>query len=238
MILSLVKIVFAILYSGLMAALEILVIPFHRTGKLFHALARVHARGILIGCGVKVKVEGLEKVDFTKSAIYVANHASYFDIPAVVAGIPAEIRIVYKKELERIPIFGWGLKYGKTYIGIDRGRGQDAVQSLEQAAIRIRNGASVIMFAEGTRTSDGNLQPFKRGPFFLAVKAGVPVVPVTIRGSYQVLPRHSLRIRPGTITLTLSEPIEVPQSNGKDSEFILRDKVHEVIEKNLRQSRI
>jgi 1-acyl-sn-glycerol-3-phosphate acyltransferase len=235
MILSLLKILFAILNTAFVATLELIITPFHRTGKLFHTLARFWAYGTLKVCGVRVIVEGKENVDFSRSYIYVSNHASQFDIPAVVAAIPDQIRIVYKKELEKIPIFGWGLKYGKTYIGIDRGRGQDAIQSLEKAASRIRNGASVLLFGEGTRTPDGKLQQFKRGPFNLAMRAGVPIVPVAINGSYKILPKHSFRIRPGTITLVLSSPIKPPVNEGKEAELKLRDEVRAAIERNLKE---
>ncbi len=237
MIVSIFKIILIVLYTILISTMELLITPFLRTGNLYHALAKLHARGVLAMSGVKLEVEGLDHVEFSRGYIYVSNHASYFDIPAVIAGIPDQIRIVYKKELEKIPIFGWGLKYGKTYIGIDRGKGQDAVQSLDDAAEKIRNGASVILFAEGTRTPDGNLQPFKRGPFNLAVKAQAPVVPVAIHGSRAVLPKDSWRIRPGTIKLILSEPIDPPKPNGKESEFGLRDQVHEIIQNNLRDRR-
>ena len=230
MIVSVLRIVCAIFLSAFVASLELLFIPFHRTGHLFHSLARFHARSILAVCGVHVVVDGLALVDFSRSYIYVANHASMFDIPAVIAAIPDQIRIVYKKELEKIPIFGWGLKYGKTYISIDRGKGPDAIRSLDEAAEKIRRGASVLLFAEGTRTSDGKLQPFKRGAFNLAVKAGVPVVPLTINGSYKILKKGSLRITPGTITLVLARPIEPPASNGKNTEFQLRDQVHDIIQ--------
>jgi 1-acyl-sn-glycerol-3-phosphate acyltransferase len=235
MILSLLKILFAILNTAFVATLELIITPFHRTGKLFHTLARFWAYGTLKVCGVRVIVEGKENVDFSRSYIYVSNHASQFDIPAVVAAIPDQIRIVYKKELEKIPIFGWGLKYGKTYIGIDRGRGQDAIQSLEKAASRIRNGASVLLFGEGTRSPDGKLQQFKRGPFNLAMRAGVPIVPVAINGSYKILPKHSFRIRPGTITLVLSSPIKPPVNEGKEAELKLRDEVRAAIERNLKE---
>lgn len=235
MIISLLKIVFAIFFTSFVATLELLITPFHRTGKLFHTLARFWARIILKICGVKIKLQGIEQIDFSRSYIYVSNHASQFDIPAVVAGIPDQIRIVYKKELEKIPIFGWGLKYGKTYISIDRGRGQDAIQSLEDAANKIRNGASVLLFGEGTRSADGKLQQFKRGPFNLAMRAGVPIVPVAINGSYKILPKHSFRIRPGTITLVLSSPIKPPENEGKEAELNLRDEVRAAIERNLKE---
>ena len=135
------------------------------------------------------------------------------DIPVVIASIPDDIRLVYKKELERIPIFGWGLKYG-SYIGIDRGRGTEARKSLEEAVEKIRRGASVLLFVEGTRTSDGKLQQFKRGAFNLAARSGVPVIPLTINGTYAIVPKHSLRIRPGTVHLYLDPPIRVEMPAG------------------------
>jgi 1-acyl-sn-glycerol-3-phosphate acyltransferase len=151
-----------------------------------------------------------------------------FDIPAILAGIPDQIRIIYKKELEVIPFFGWGLKFG-SYIGIDRGRGSDAMRSLDEAITRIRNGASVLLYAEGTRTLDGRLQPFKRGAFNIAVKAGVPVIPLTVNGSYSILPKHSMAVRPGRIELILGTPIPVPAEEGKEAEMKLMEDVHDAI---------
>ena len=233
MISSLLKILFVCFISVIAGVIELLFLPFHRTGNFYHAVARIHSRLVLTVCGVRLEVVGRETIDFTRSYIYVSNHASHFDISVVIAAIPDQIRFVYKKELEKIPFFGWGLKYGKVYIGIDRGKGQDAIDSLEEAAKKIRNGASVILFAEGTRTSDGKLQPFKRGPFNLALRAGVPVIPVTIKGSFQVMSRNSWRVRPGTITVFLDTPIPPPATNGKETELRLRDQVHGIIEQHL-----
>jgi 1-acyl-sn-glycerol-3-phosphate acyltransferase len=236
MILSIIRITFILFFSAFMATCELLITPFHRTGKLFHTLARFYGKGVLRASGVTLNVVGLERVDFSRSYIYVSNHASLFDIPSVLVGIPDQIRIIYKKELEKIPIFGWGLKYGKTYIGIDRGKGPNAIQSLEEAVNKIRNGASVILFGEGTRSSDGNLQPFKRGPFNLALRAGVPVVPVTIKGSFDILSKKSFRIRPGVITLILDAPLSPPEKTGKDTELALSDAVRSIIQKNLSEA--
>jgi 1-acyl-sn-glycerol-3-phosphate acyltransferase len=230
MILSAIRLLFA---AGLMILSAIAVIvaaPIDTQGKLFHGVARLYSRTVLKFCGIKLRVEGLDRVDMSRSHIYVSNHASQFDIPAVIAGIPDQIRIVYKKELEKVPFFGWGLKLPKVYIGVDRGGGQEALQSLDAAAEKIRNGASVLLFAEGTRSPDGRLQQFKRGAFNLAVKAGVPVVPLSINGSYSILSKNSLRLRPGTITLILDGPITPPSRNGKETEMELRDRVHAAIE--------
>jgi 1-acyl-sn-glycerol-3-phosphate acyltransferase len=236
MILSLIKLFFVIPYTIFIASIVCILVPLTGSERLFHRLARFHARGVLMACGIKVRVEGLENLSLTRNYIYVSNHASVFDIPAVIAGIPDEIRIVYKKELERIPVFGWGMKLGKTYIPVDRMRGQDAMQSLEEASNKIRGGASVLLFAEGTRTPDGSLQPFKRGAFNLAVRAGVPVVPLTIKGSYNILPKKSFRIQGGLITLVLDMPIEPPTANGRSSELQLMEQVRAVIEKHFTES--
>jgi 1-acyl-sn-glycerol-3-phosphate acyltransferase len=220
----------AILISLVFGALELLTMPFHRGGIMFHALARGWARVVLFTCGIKVRVRGLEKLDRLRNYVYVSNHASMFDIPAIIAGIPDQIRIVYKKELEIIPIFGWGLKWG-SYIGIDRGKGGDAMKSLDEAAETMRNGASVLLYAEGTRTLDGKLQPFKRGAFNLAIKSGVPVVPLTVNGSFHIMPKHSIIIQPGTVELVLESPIET-NGTGKDAELALMNKVHAAIEQH------
>ncbi|MDI6767614.1 MAG: lysophospholipid acyltransferase family protein [Bacteroidota bacterium] len=233
MFLSLLKIVTVVLYTIIMAIAALIITPFDRKGKAYHGVAKIWSRGILLVCGVKVLTNGIEHLDKTQSYIYISNHNSQFDIPAIIAGIPDQIRLIYKKELSRIPIFGWSLKFNRTYISIDRSRGQEAVQSLENAAIKIRSGTSVLLFAEGTRSPDGKLQQFKRGPFNLAAKAGVPIVPVTINGSYKILPKHSLMIRPGIITLTLASPVEPPPIDGKENEMALKNKVYEIIQKNL-----
>ena len=230
MIVSFLRILFVVPFTVFMTAVILLVMVFHQSERVFHKLAKFHARVTLATCGVTLAVRGLEHLDFSRSYIYVSNHASFFDIPAALAGIPNEIRIIYKKELERIPIFGWGLKFGKTYIAIDRKSGVDALESLEEAAEKIRTGASVLLFPEGTRTLDGQLQPFKRGAFNLAVRVGIPVVPVTIKGSYSILPRHSWRIRPGIIEVILDDPIYPPAANGKGAELQLRDAVRKKIE--------
>lgn len=213
------------------ATLTLITLPFNRNGIVFHAVARGWARVLLFICGVEVHVTGLDKLDRSKNYVYVSNHASLFDIPAVIAGVPDQIRVVYKRELERIPVFGWGLKWG-SYIGINRGKGAEAVRSLEEAAERIRKGASVLLFAEGTRTTDGRLQPFKRGAFNLAAKAGVPVVPLTVNGSYLILPKRSVSIRPGRVNLLLDSPIFPEGGEGKDAEVRLMHEVHAAIARN------
>lgn len=229
-VLGLGRFVVAVLNSMFFATLELIVILFKKNDRVFHALARGWARSTLKICGVKVHVRGLEKVDMKRNYVYVSNHASMFDIPAIIASIPDQIRIVFKKELHWIPIFGWGLKYG-SYISIDRSHGPAAMKSLEEAVEKIRTGASVLLYAEGTRTLDGKLQTFKRGAFNLAVKAGVPVVPLTVNGSFTLLPKRSVVIHPGEVGLVLESPIEI-KGNGKETELRLMEEVHTAIQKH------
>jgi 1-acyl-sn-glycerol-3-phosphate acyltransferase len=183
------------------------------------------ARGVLALCGIRVSVRGLDKLDASRNYVYVSNHASLLDIPAVIAGLPDQIRLIYKKELEKIPVFGWGLKWG-SYIGIDRENRSEAMRSIEEAVRKIHDGASAFLYAEGTRTTDGKLQPFKRGAFNLAVRSGVPVVPLTINGTFSILPKHSLGINPGEVELVLDDPIVVNQDGGKDEEIRVMGLVH------------
>jgi 1-acyl-sn-glycerol-3-phosphate acyltransferase len=217
--------------SMFFASVILVTLVFTHSSRVFHGFCRKWARSVLYVCGVQVRVRGVEYLAPNRGYVYVTNHASMFDIPSVIAGIPDQIRIVYKKELQWIPIFGWGLKFG-SYIGIDRGRSVNAQKSLEEAISKIRNGESVLLFAEGTRTLDGKLQPFKRGAFHIAVKAGVPVVPLTINGSYRILPKHSISINPGNVELVLDTPIALGKKEGKEAELKLMEEVHAAIEKH------
>jgi 1-acyl-sn-glycerol-3-phosphate acyltransferase len=226
------RFIIGVVFSLFMGLLEILCLPIDmRRGRLFHALARFWARTALAICHVRVRAKGLENLNPGQSYVYVSNHASMFDIPAIISSVPDQIRIVYKKELEVIPFFGWGLKWGH-YIGIDRGRGSKAMESIAEAIAKIRNGQSLLLYAEGTRTLDGKLQPFKRGAFNIAVRAGVPVVPLTVNGSFRILPKHSIVINPGEVEIVLATPILITDLSGREAELQLMEQVHAAIAAN------
>jgi 1-acyl-sn-glycerol-3-phosphate acyltransferase len=217
------------LFSLFMGAVALVCFPLdYRRGRVFHGLSRLWARTVLLMCGVRLKVRGLEKLDSRRNYVYVSNHASLLDIPCVVAGIPVQIRILYKKELEAIPLFGWALKWG-SYIAIERGSSTSARRSLAAATRTIRNGASVHIYAEGTRTLTGQLLPFKRGAFNLAVSAGVPIVPLTINGSFAILQKRSIVIHPNVVELVLADPIPVNYAGGKEEEVRLMKEVHDAM---------
>jgi 1-acyl-sn-glycerol-3-phosphate acyltransferase len=232
MILSIFKLLYALFASLAVGIVELVAFPFDPKGRVFYWLSQFHSASVLKVCGATLKVEGLEYLKPGQKYIFVSNHASLFDIPAVVLGLRQEIRIMYKKELSWIPIWGWALRWSNVYIGVERGKGVDAIRSLEKAAEKMRGGASVLLFAEGTRTKNGKLQPFKRGAFYLALRSGYSVVPLTINGSYGILQKNSLRIKPGAITIVLDKPIEPPAEYSKEAELALRDRVHAIIQQH------
>jgi 1-acyl-sn-glycerol-3-phosphate acyltransferase len=176
-----------------------------RGGRLPYRLARVWGRGILRVWGVRVEVHGAEHVP-SGPAVYAANHGSALDIPLLFGHLPAEFRVIHKRSLYWAPVVGQYLYLG-GHIAVRRGRPFDARRSLERAAARIRGGTSVAVFPEGTRSPDAAVRPFKRGSFVIAIQAGVPVVPVSLAGVKELAPRGVLRMRPGTVTLTLHAPL-------------------------------
>ena len=185
------------------------------TGVLYHRHAAFWARMGLRLAGVSVEVAGQEKVPADEPIIFMSNHQSNFDILALFVAIPQRFAWIAKKELFRIPVFGHSM--GRAgYIPLDRSDGRRALKSMDEAAATIRNGRSVVIFPEGTRTMDGKLLPFKQGGFLLAGKAGVRVVPVTITGSMQINPPKRLQLRPGRIRVAFGEPLR-PSAAGAGS---------------------
>jgi 1-acyl-sn-glycerol-3-phosphate acyltransferase len=154
---------------------------------------------------VRVRVTGLEHLP-REPAVYAANHASALDIPIVFGYLPVDFRIVHKRSLYLIPVLGWYLYLG-GHVGIDRENPFRARRSLHAAAERIRAGASVLVFPEGTRSEDGSVRPFKRGSLVLALESGAPVVPLALVGVKRVIPRGVATLRPGEIELRVHPPL-------------------------------
>ena len=141
-----------------------------------------------------------------------ANHQSDFDILISLAFIPVQFRWIAKKELFAIPVFGAAMK-SAGYIEIDRSNHEKAIHSIDEAALSIRRGKSIMTFPEGSRSRDGEIKAFKQGPFHLAIKSGVPIIPVSIIGSGSIMPKRSLRIKPGQIKMVIGKPIEAIHFN-------------------------
>jgi 1-acyl-sn-glycerol-3-phosphate acyltransferase len=176
------------------------------TAPAVHRVARAWGRSILRVSGVRVRVRGMERVEPQHAGIFMSNHQSNFDIPVVLGYLPVPFRWLAKAELFKIPVFGRAMR-GAGYIPIDRSDRPAAIESLRQAAGAVRGGISVVIFPEGTRSLDGTLKPFKKGGFVMAIEAGVPIVPVALRGTFDIMPKNRLTIRPCEVTMTIGKPI-------------------------------
>ena len=195
--------------------------PFDRKKSLVHRYAGVPwARCILFVSGVKVISRGVERIDPAIPRIYMCNHQSYFDILTLLACLPVGFKFIMKKELMKIPLLGFTMK-SAGYIGIVREDPRQAVKSMNEAAEKIRNGASVLIFPEGTRSPDGRLQEFKKGGFNLALRACSDIVPIAITGSFKIVPKGSLTINRGTIRIGFGEAISIKDCSKHDMDLIM-----------------
>jgi 1-acyl-sn-glycerol-3-phosphate acyltransferase len=194
-----------------------------------------HWIGWIFGtCGVRVVVEGLENVDPDGPCILMSNHQSVLDIGALVLTFPGSWRFVAKRELVWIPFFGWVLGLSDQIL-IERGNRARAVASLDRAAERIRQGARVILFPEGTRSPTGHMRGFKSGGFHLAIQSQVPIQPATVSGSFDLVPKRSLRVRSGTIKVVFGPPIRTEGLEIEDRHR-LKERVREAIEQGYDQT--
>ena len=178
-------------------------------------LAAWWAKSICTAAGVSVSVTGTEKLDPGKPYIFAANHQSQFDIFALQGFLGVDFRWLAKKELFQVPIWGPAMRKA-GYIPVDRSRGRQALKSLGEAAQKIAAGTSVIIFPEGTRTPNGMLQEFKAGAMVLAIKSGVDIVPVAIKGTYEILPKGKVLMNPGNVSIRVGKPITTKDRTPKD----------------------
>ena len=179
--------------------------------------------------GARASYLNLERLTERQPCIYLANHQSAVDIWVMLISLPLATRFVAKQSLFSLPGLGWAMR-ASGFIPIDRTNRGAAVKSLRTAAARIRDGSSVVLYPEGTRSKDGKLQPFKKGPFHLALQAGVPIVPMLLVGTHGVLPAGTIRVRPGPVEIRVLPPVEVREDDTVES---LRDRLHDVFREGL-----
>jgi 1-acyl-sn-glycerol-3-phosphate acyltransferase len=200
---------------------------FDSSGDTVLVLARWWSRSICALSGVKIEVEGHTALDRDHAYVFMANHLSTIDIWALYVVLPLPVRMIAKKQLAAIPLFGWAMWAGR-FIFIDRHNAVSARRSIDRAKERIRAGASVLLFPEGTRSRDGQLQPFKKGGFHLAIDAGAPIVPVAIQGTRELMPRGSLLVKPGRVRVIIGAPIPT-EGLAADDRNALLERVRDTI---------
>ena len=179
---------------------------FDKEGSILHGFARAWSKLIMKTIFSPVKVTGLEKIDPTKTHVYAVNHASALDIPFLYAFLPFQFRIVHKKELLSYPIVGWHLKRSGQ-VCVDQQNPSRSIGQIKSALKTLKSGMPLVIFPEGGRTSDGRIQPFLPGAFFLAIKAQVEVVPVALAGTYDLLPMNTYHIKPRPLEMRIGNPI-------------------------------
>ncbi len=194
-------------------------------------MARTWGNINLWAAGVKIVITGLDNIDLQGTYIFTSNHQGWFDIFAALGKLPVRFSWLAKEELFKIPVLGQAM-YKAGYIPIDRKNHRKALVSMNRAAEVIRQGTSVFIFPEGTRSADGVMRDFKKGGFVLAAKSQQPIVPISISGSYRILPKQSWVIQPGEIKFSISKPIQTSGTDGR-SRDILMEQVREAIRANL-----
>ncbi len=204
--------------------------PFDRKGRIGHHCARLWGKIALLANGVRVRVEGLEKIEGKGPFIFMSNHQGSYDIFALLGYLPFHFKWLAKKELFSIPFFGWTMS-AAGYISLDRQGTRETVEAMNQAAQKIREGMSVVIFPEGSRSPDGSIQPFKKGGFTLAMKSKVPIIPISIAGSREIMPKDRLTASPGEIRIKVGDPIETEPYSLKDRTCLM-ERVSETITKN------
>jgi 1-acyl-sn-glycerol-3-phosphate acyltransferase len=176
--------------------------------------------------GVKVRVKGRERIPLG-ACLFVANHTSSADAPAVVGAIPRRVAILLKESLFKWPIAGQAFTLA-GFIPVKRNERESAIASVEKATQSLRAGQSFLIYPEGTRSPDGRLQAFKKGAVVMAIKAGVPIVPIACSGAHKVMRKRSLRIYPGEILVEFLEPIDASKSSFEERD-LLNDRVHDAM---------
>jgi 1-acyl-sn-glycerol-3-phosphate acyltransferase len=217
-----------------MSVLTTLLGVFDRHGKRVYRINQLWAWLVLRMGGISLNVEGLENIDARQQYIFMVNHQSNVDIPVIVQSLARfQLRWIAKKELLRVPFFGWAM-WATKHITVDRSDSQDAVKSLQRAKEKLAAGISVVVFPEGTRSSNGKLLRFKKGGFMLAVQANTRIVPVTISGSRGLLPSGAWKLRSGTIEVFVDEPVAVDGYRAGNLR-LLSDRVRETIAAHLHE---
>ncbi len=223
----LIKNFIVILYSVIIAVLSILVYPVDYKNKVSNPLMKIWTNAVLFIYGIKVNVYGAVNVNPGKGNLYVSNHASYMDIFVQLAKLPDNVRMIYKKEINKIPLLGWAM-LAAGFISIDRKNIRNAMKSLDKASDKVKQGLSVVIYPEGSRTFDGNTGEFKRGMFYLADKSQADIIPVSLSGTFAIMPRGSMKVKPGIVNMVIGKPIPY----RKDKELL--NEIREVVINNLK----
>jgi 1-acyl-sn-glycerol-3-phosphate acyltransferase len=217
------------IYTIVLGAASIVSSLFDRHGYIAHGCARAWSWLILKTTGVRVTIEGLERITPGTTDVFVSNHQSIYDTPVIFATLPYQLRIIAKESLARFPVLGWHLRRG-GHLFVDR-RHPDPAGILRRWRALVEEGLSLLIYAEGTRSPDGHVARFKGGSFLLAIQAGLPIVPLSVIGTRGSMPKGRLETRPADVTLIVHDPIQPPALEAptpRDAKA-LAERIHAIV---------
>lgn len=232
-LISALYILFALLFMVFSSVVATSVSTFRPFGRLMYIFEKFWAKTLLLFTGAKIRVTGLGNIQPGRPYIFVSNHQSLFDIPLMMGYIPRQIRMIHKKELLWVPFLGFTLLVMR-FISIDRGNRDKAILSLQKAADKIRRGVNIVIFAEGTRSLDGEISPFKKGAFLLAINSQVDIIPVTISGTINIMHKYGGLTNVGfkrQVEMVLDAPISTAGLTAEQRDE-LKSKVEQTVAAN------
>jgi len=233
--LTYIKLFFLLIHTIISSALALLC-SLDRSHKAYFILTKIFSAPVLAISGIKVNITGKENVIPKTPYVFVSNHRSLFDIPVLQRYVPNDFSFVFKKEIARVPLFGWQMQLG-PHIIVDRQNASKAMKSIEKAKkMLVHRRISVLLFPEGTRSTTREMLPFKRGAFHLATQVGFPIIPVTISGTGKLFQKKPLKINPGIVNLNFGKPIPADNIISRKEEIELMEKVRNIISDNYKHS--
>ncbi len=222
---------FVVVYTVTLGIIAFILYPLLFWSGYLDFMFRFWTGGMLFVGGIKVEVLGLENLKKGEYYVFAANHQSLFDIPVCVSSIPWKMRMLAKKELFRIPVFGWAM-YLMRHIKIDRSNREKAVKSVEAVVDRLINeDICPVVYPEGTRSPDGKIHKFKKGAFVLAIKSKRKLVPLTLIGTRNILPKKTFQFNPGRVKIIISSPIDTSEMDYKERN-VLAEVTYNIISDN------
>jgi 1-acyl-sn-glycerol-3-phosphate acyltransferase len=230
MVRTLLVVVVVFIYVFLVGPYCILHALITRRSAILYSAGRIGCRLGLSLAGIRLDVRGKDDLP-PGPFLFLANHQSYSDPPALVACVPRDARLILKRELRKLPLLGFIMELG-GFVFIDRKDRGQSIEGMRKAVKQLQQGESFLIYPEGTRTRTGELGPFKKGPFVMAIESGVPIIPVSVIGSYEIMPPDRFSIKSGTITIIFHAPIQTVGLSAADREELLAQ-VREIIQRDL-----
>jgi len=214
--------VFFILDTVFWGSVSITSLVYSPSGRMAHFCMRSWSKTVLWFCRVRIKAEGVENIDNSRTQIFVSNHTSHFDIFILSSVIPVKFGWVAKSTLFKVPFMGWHMKLN-GYVSVDRSNREKAIKSMNEAALKVKNGNRITLFPEGTRSRTGELQPFKKGLFHLCVQTGVPIVPIYIKGAYNIIRPDSLAVHSSDVFVKVGRELPTEGYSVDNLDHIMND---------------